>query len=191
MTQTLPALGSRIVIVGTYGAGKSTLAARLAALLNCPVHHLDASRWEAGWKLRPRADWLRELDAHLAAPAWIVDGNFEATLDRRLAACDTVIFLDFPLLGSALRVVRRRLSRASRPDLPDGLVERPNLRLARMLVEYRRSARPAIAALLASHGPGKHVLVLRGRKEVDDLLRDVAASSAQRDPSESESRRHA
>jgi adenylate kinase family enzyme len=106
------------VIVGTYGAGKSTLAARLAALLNYPVHHLDASRWEPGWKLRPRADWLRELDAHLAAPAWIVDGNFEATLDRRLVACDTVIFLDFPLLGSAYRVLRRRLSREARRDLP-------------------------------------------------------------------------
>ncbi|HEV2590288.1 MAG TPA: hypothetical protein VGU02_00215 [Gaiellaceae bacterium] len=185
------ALGSRIVIVGTYGAGKSTLAARLGAHLGFPVHHLDASRWQAGWALKPRGDWLRELDAHLAEPAWIVDGNFEATLDRRLAACDTVIFLDFPVLASAWRVVRRRLSRASRPDLPDGLVERPNLRLVRLLLDYHRSGRPTIAALVSAHRPGTKVIVLRGRDEVDELTRSVAASAAQREPSESDSRRHA
>jgi Adenylate kinase and related kinases len=87
------------VIVGAYGSGKTTLARRLGALTGARVCHLDATRWNPGWVLRPRDEWLQELDFVLAGDAWIVDGNFEATLERRLAACDVVVFLDFPVVG--------------------------------------------------------------------------------------------
>jgi adenylate kinase family enzyme len=168
-------IGPRVVVVGAYGAGKSTLASELGAVTGLPVHHLDAARWGPDWVLRPREEWLRELDEVLAGDAWIVDGNFEATLGRRLAVCDTAIFLDFPMLLSARRVVRRRLSRKQRQDLPDGLVERLNLRLLGLLRDYPRTVRPELVRLLRAHA---EVLVLRGPEDVAELLRRVQRPTA-------------
>ena len=157
-------------MVGAYGAGKTTLTRDLGAATGLPVHHLDAARWAQGWALRPREEWLHEVDEVLAGDRWIVDGNFEATLDRRLAACDTAIFLDFPMLLSARRVVRRRLSRAHRPDLPAGVVERLNLRLLGLLRDYPRTVRPELVRLLSDHAD---VIVLRSPEDVAEFVRRV------------------
>jgi adenylate kinase family enzyme len=172
------------VIVGAYGSGKTTLARRLGALTGARVYHLDATRWDSGWVLRPRDEWLQELDGVLAGGAWIVDGNFEATLERRLAACDVAVFLDFPLVPSAWRVLRRRFSRAARPDLPAGVAERPNLRLLGLLRDYRRTTRPELERLLAAHA--SHVTVLVARN--DDEVERVVEAIAQRQPTASDSR---
>ena len=40
----------RIVVVGTSGAGKTTLARRIAALLMLPHIELDAINWQPGWR---------------------------------------------------------------------------------------------------------------------------------------------
>jgi adenylate kinase family enzyme len=45
----------RIVVIGTSGAGKTTLARRIAVRLNLPHIELDAINWQAGW---------RDLDRH-------------------------------------------------------------------------------------------------------------------------------
>ncbi len=174
------------MIVGAYGSGKTTLARRLGALTGARVCHLDATRWNPGWVLRPRDEWLQELDAVLAGDAWIVDGNFEATLERRLAACDVVVFLDFPVAVSAWRVVRRRLSRGARPDLPAGLAERPNLRLLGLMRDYRRTTRREIVRLLSAHA--SHVTVLVARNDHD--VERVVDAIAQRQPTDSDNRFH-
>ena len=44
----------RIVIIGSGGAGKSTLAQQLGARLDLPVIHLDALYWQPGWVETPR-----------------------------------------------------------------------------------------------------------------------------------------
>ena len=48
----------RVIVIGSGGAGKSTLAKALGERLELPVVHLDAQFWQVGWKERDRADWL-------------------------------------------------------------------------------------------------------------------------------------
>ncbi len=54
-----------------------------------------------------------------------MDGNYGGTLARRLAACDTVVFLDMPRLLCLLRVVRcfLRYRGRSRPGMAAGCHE--------------------------------------------------------------------
>lgn len=40
----------RVLIVGSPGAGKSTLAKKLAARTGLPLTHLDDLYWNAGWE---------------------------------------------------------------------------------------------------------------------------------------------
>src|ERR1051325_11561095 len=116
----------RVLVIGSGGAGKSTFAARLGERTGLPVVHLDAHYWRAGWRETPREEWDARVDELLAADEWIIDGNYGGTLARRLAACDTVIFLDLPRTLCLWRVVKRRaLFRGrSRPDMAEGWPER-------------------------------------------------------------------
>jgi adenylate kinase family enzyme len=180
----------RVVVVGSYGAGKTTLARRLGELLGLEVFHLDALRWLPGWRLRPRPEWDALLERLVAGDRWIVDGNFEQTLEPRLRRADTVVVLDFPVLLSFLRVVRRRLARGARVDLADGCEERLNLQPLVQALGYRRRERRRIFHAVNRHVPdGTRVIVLRRPAQVEQLLArlddeaqapgEVAAGAAQ------------
>jgi adenylate kinase family enzyme len=168
----------RIVIVGTYGAGKTTLAAKLGSLLGLEVHHLDALRWLPGWQLRPFDEWLTISGRLVENDAWILDGNFEHTLELRLRRADTVIVLDFPTFLSLRRVGLRRLRRGTRPDLAPGLDERLNVRFLRLAFGYRRRVRPVILELVERYRDGRQLLVLRGPRDVSALLESVRRAAA-------------
>ena len=160
----------RVVVVGSYGAGKTTLARRLGALLGLEVFHLDALRWLPGWRLRPQPEWDALLARIVAGEAWIVDGNFERTLEPRLRRADTVVVLDFPPLLALARVLRRRLSRAARVDLAEGCRERLNLQPFAQALGYRRRERRRIEEAVARFAPGARVVVLRRPRDVEALL---------------------
>src|SRR5215470_7625258 len=97
----------KILVIGSGGAGKSTLAKRLGARLNLEVIHLDKVYWKPGWVEPPKAEWQNRVQELLNREAWIMDGNFSDTLVMRMAACDTVIFLDLARLICLWRVLKR------------------------------------------------------------------------------------
>lgn len=86
----------RVLIVGSPGAGKSTLAKKLAVQTGLPLIHLDDLYWNTGWMPVERTCWLARLHAALSGEAWIIDGNFSSTLLMRAYRADTVYFLMTP-----------------------------------------------------------------------------------------------
>ncbi len=84
----------KILIIGSGGSGKSTLAVRLGELLQLPVIHLDEHFWQPGWVEPPREEWKTKVDEFCSRDAWIMDGNYGGTLEERITASDTVLFLD-------------------------------------------------------------------------------------------------
>lgn len=86
----------RILIVGCSGAGKSTLSVKLSDMLDLPVVHLDALFWNEGWMPTPKTEFREKLQQALEEPEWIIDGNFNSTMEMRATYADLVIFLDFP-----------------------------------------------------------------------------------------------
>jgi adenylate kinase family enzyme len=68
----------RIVVVGTSGAGKTTLARRIASRLELPHIELDAINWQAGWRDLTRHDpqeFVRRVTEAIRGEAWVADGN--------------------------------------------------------------------------------------------------------------------
>src|SRR4051794_905502 len=110
----------RVLVIGSGGAGKTTLARRLAERTGLPLVHLDMLYWHAGWVPTGEPEWDRIIEELVSRDAWVMDGNYGRTLDRRLAACDTVIFLDLPRLVCLWRVIKRRwqYAGANRYSLP-------------------------------------------------------------------------
>ena len=99
----------RIAIVGCGGSGKSRLARVLGTRLGITPVHLDVLYYDKDWQPLDQetfASLQREL---VAAPRWIIDGNYASTLPIRMAAADTVIFLDLPGWACLWGIAARRL----------------------------------------------------------------------------------
>lgn len=166
----------RVLVIGSGGSGKTTLARRLGARLGLAVVHLDALYWRAGWVEPPREVW-RERVAELARrEAWVMDGNYSGTLEQRLAACDTVVFLDLPRTLCLWRVLKRGLTYhgRSRPDMAAGCPERLTLDFLLWVWRYPARSRPKVLRLLAAHAEGRRVVRLRSRAEVEEFLAGIA-----------------
>ncbi|MGZ8378879.1 MAG: AAA family ATPase [Gemmatirosa sp.] len=167
----------RVSIIGSGGAGKSTLAVRVAARLGVPLVHLDARYWHPGWIATPADVWRREVEALVAGPAWVMDGNYGGTLDLRLAASDTVVFLDLPRVVCLTRVLGRalRYRGRSRPDMAPGCPERLSWEFVRWVWEYPTRRRPDVLRRLAALAPTTRVVVLRSPRAVDAWLATLPA----------------
>lgn len=104
-------VGQRIVVVGTTGSGKTTLAQQLGEKLTLPHTSLDALNWGPKWTPVP-VETFRERTAQLvAAHCWIVDGNYTAVRDIVWGQADTLIWLDYSLPLIFWRLTKRSLHR--------------------------------------------------------------------------------
>lgn len=167
----------RVIVIGSGGAGKSTFARRLAACTGLPLIHLDALYWKAGWVEPAKEEWAATVERLVAGERWVMDGNYGGTLDRRFAACDTVVFLDLPRTVCLRRVVGRwmKYRGRSRPDIAEGCPEQLSWEFVRWIWGYPATRRPGILQRLAALDAGQRVIILRTRAEVEDFFRDLTA----------------
>lgn len=165
----------RVAVIGCPGAGKSTFALRMGAILGIEVIHLDLLYWRPGWVRTPTEEWLEAQRAALHGAAWIVDGNYGASLDQRLAASDTVIFLYYPRALCMWRAVGRVLRSpwVHRPDMAPGCRERLDLEFLRFIWTFRNAKRPGIVRRLQAAPPSTRVVYLRSSREADAFVQQL------------------
>jgi adenylate kinase family enzyme len=101
----------RVIVVGTPGAGKSTLAEQLALRLGYPFLELDALFWGPNWISVGREVFRERVRQAIAVDCWVAGGNYSAARDLLWAAADTLIWLDYPLWFSMVRLLRRTVRR--------------------------------------------------------------------------------
>lgn len=125
----------KILIIGSPGAGKSTLAGQLAQKTGLPVIHLDKywhdqSLWSKDLPQK-KQQWRKYIHKLVKQENWIMDGNYTSTLDIRIPGADLVIFLDYSRHIALLRTIKRRAKyhKAQRSDMPDDWQEKFNLGL--------------------------------------------------------------
>jgi adenylate kinase family enzyme len=101
----------RIVVIGTSGSGKTSMARALAARLGLPHVELDSLHWEPNWTEAP-TELLRERTLEATAGAgWVVDGNYNKLRDVVWPRADTIVWLDYSLPVVIWRVTIRTLRR--------------------------------------------------------------------------------
>jgi adenylate kinase family enzyme len=99
----------RIVVVGTSGAGKTTLARRIAALLELPHIELDAFDRQSEWRDLTRHDpeeFVSRVAEAIQAEAWVLDGNYGPVVLRLRRPGDVQQAVDL-LAGAAAGVQMR------------------------------------------------------------------------------------
>ena len=178
----------RIMVIGSGGSGKSTFARRLGEILGIEVVHLDREHWQPGWVAPPKEVWRGRVEQLAGGDSWIIDGNYSGTLDVRLAACDTVVFLDLPRAVCLWRVLKRALTLRgrTRADMAEGCVEKLDLSFLAWVWNYPSRTRPKVFALIEKHARGKRVVRLRTPASVEQFLAEVAEEAARRKQEASE-----
>jgi adenylate kinase family enzyme len=153
----------RVLVIGNSGAGKSTFSRALAARTRLPLIHLDSEFWQAGWKITPREQWRAKVAQLVTREAWIMDGNFGASLDLRLPRADTVVWFDYPRHVCLRRAVWRVLTTYGkvRADLAPGCPERFDLEFLRYIWDFNAKSRPQIVTMLTDHGRHLQPVVFR------------------------------
>jgi adenylate kinase family enzyme len=106
---------------------------------------------------------------------WVIDGNYSGTLDMRLEACDTVIFLDLPRTICVWRALKRWFlyRKNARPDMAEGCHERFSLEFIGWVWNYSRTTRPGIMQKLKTESKTKQIVRLRSRSQVEKFLASV------------------
>lgn len=162
----------RVLIIGCAGAGKSTFASKLARLTNLPLIHLDREFWRAGWVQTPRSEWRAKIVELVAGETWIMDGNYDSSLDLRLPRADTVIWFDYPRHQCLRRVVKRIATTygKARPDMAPGCPEQLDLEFLRWIWNFNRRERPALVHRLASDGSHLTPVIFRRDADVSQFL---------------------
>jgi adenylate kinase family enzyme len=171
----------RVSIIGSGGAGKSTLARKLGEITGLPVVHLDSEFWRPGWTETPKDEWRSRVEGLIEGEKWIIDGNFGGTMEIRLGAADTVILLDFPRMLCTYRAVKRAViyRNRTRPDMGPGCNEKLDLEFLRWVWQFPGKTLARIENRLERLGPDVRVVRLHSPREVEIFLNEVTNRFAQ------------
>lgn len=145
LKKTQPDL-KRILLIGSGGAGKSTLSKKLGELWMLPVVHLDKLFWQPGWQPLPRPEFIEKVKIELSKPEWIIDGNYDSSINLRAEHADLIIFLDYSNVLCVYRACKRAwINRGTtRSDMGEGCPEKIDWEFVRWIWRFRKDARPDI-----------------------------------------------
>ena len=164
----------KIILIGSGGSGKSTLARRLGENLKIPVYHLDALFWKPNWVGVPKDKQITIQNDLIKKDGWIIDGNYGGTMDIRLNAADTIIFLDLPrhicIYRSFKRIIHHR--NQARPDMGEGCEERFSFTFFKWIWEYPNTKKPIILNKLKQVSDEKEIIILKSTREIEKFLED-------------------
>ena len=161
----------KIIIIGCPGSGKTTFAKKLNHITELPLYHLDAI-WHKSDKTHiTREDFDLRISKILDMPEWIMDGNYNRTIEVRLRACDTVFLFDLPT-DLCIQGAIDRLGK-DREDLP-WIEQELTSELKHSIEEFPQSSFPRIYELLEQYGEDKTVIVFRSIEEADAYLHSIS-----------------
>lgn len=160
----------KIIIIGSPGSGKSTFARKLRDITNLPLYYLDML-----WHKKDRTNISREefdekLGKILKKDKWIIDGNYQRTIEMRLKECDTVFLMDYPLevclSGAEERVGKKR------EDLP-WIEEKIDEEFKQIIVDFSKNKLPQIYKLLEKYQKNKNIVIFKSREEADNYIKKM------------------
>ncbi len=156
----------KIIVIGSPGAGKSTFSRRLRDITGLPLYHLDMI-WHKPDKTNiSKEEFDRLLEEILVTDKWIIDGNYQRTLETRLEKCDTVFLMDF-LLDVCLAGAKARIGKR-RDDMP-WVEEELDEEFRQWIIDFPVMKLPEIYEMLDKYA-GKNIIVFKSRQEADEYL---------------------
>ena len=175
----------KIVVVGSTGSGKTTLARRAANIIGGRHIELDALYHQPNWT-PPDPEAFRDAvrAAITGQPRWVTDGGYRSLVsDITWTTADEIVWIELPFAITFSRMLRRTIARRARnEELWNGnresirgmLFSRDSLIL--FAIQHRNKYRDEYPAALSDPRLA-HVRAsrLRSRRAVGAWLRQLAS----------------
>jgi adenylate kinase family enzyme len=172
----------RVAIFGNAGAGKSTLARKLAEITGLPLHVIDKIQFKEGGDAVTQEEFLRMHADVLREDRWILDGfGTMATAWERFERADTLVHIDLPVATHYWWVTKRFIGGLFRtpPGWPKGSPLWSSTRQSyRVVGACNRTLTPKYRQLVAEMAATKRVHHLRSRAELAAFLDAVGREYA-------------
>lgn len=162
----------RIMIMGSAGSGKSTLAQALSKKTGIEAIHLDKEFWNPGWIMTEKSQQVVLHNELMKRDSWIIDGNYNASLEPRAKAADLIIFLDMPFHLCMYRVFSRYFKNRGkiRPDMCAGCEEKIDMEFINYIIFYHIKKKYSDFKKLSSYANESKILMLKSPSDVSKFL---------------------
>lgn len=158
---------SKIIVIGCPGAGKSVFSQKLSNITNLPLYHIDMLYHKNDGTHISREELENKLKDIFKNDDWIIDGNYQKTLEMRIKECNTIFLLDFPtdicLEGAKSRIGKKR------DDLP-WIEEKLDENFEQCIINFKDKKLPQIYELLNKYKEKHNVIVFKSREESDNYI---------------------
>lgn len=161
----------KIMVIGCPGSGKSTFSRTLHKLTGIPLFHLDMMNWNSDRTIVDKDIFLNQLLKTIHMDEWIIDGNYGSTIELRLQACDTVVFLDYST-NICLDGIKKRRGKP-RTDIPwIENEDEEDTEFIEFIKNYNYQNRPMVMELLDKY-LHKDIYIFKTRKEANEFLKQI------------------
>lgn len=161
---------NKVIVIGCPGSGKSIFSRALHERTGLPLYHLDLLYWNSDRTTVSKEVFRERLQNVLMLDSWIIDGNYGSTIEMRMAECDTVFFLDFPL-EICIDGVRERMGKP-RPDMP-WIETEDDEEFLEFIRNFEKESKPKILTLLQIYQE-KNIIILKSREEVNIFINNLS-----------------
>lgn len=159
----------KVIIIGSPGAGKSVFSKKLKDITKLPLYHLDMLYHKKDGTHISKEELEEKLKIIFKEEKWIIDGNYQRTLELRLKECDTVFLLDFPtdicIKGAESRIGKKR------DDIP-WVEENFDEKFKECIINFSGEKLPQIYKLLDKYKYNTNIIIFKTREEADNFIKD-------------------
>ena len=161
----------KVIVIGCPGSGKTTFAVKLNKCTGLPLYYLDAI-WHKPDKTHISRDEFDERIREIFnTHEWIIDGNYNRTIEMRLQQCDTVFLFDLPT-DVCLQGAKERLGKG-RYDLP-WIEKESDPEFEGFIKEFAEKSLPKIYSLIEKYKAEKDIVIFKSREDADDYINYVS-----------------
>ena len=157
----------RAVVIGCSGSGKSVFSRKLRAATGLSLYYLDMIWHKPDGTNISREEFDKQLDSIISRDSWIIDGNYQRTLETRIKACDTVFLFDLPteicIEGALSRIGKKR------EDMP-WFENELDPEFRQWIESFRANQLPEVYRLLEKYKNNREIVVFRTREQADEFI---------------------
>jgi adenylate kinase family enzyme len=173
-------IGRRVCVIGTSGAGKTTVARAIADRRGFTYIDNDAIIWHANWEPAPKLEIYAAKELATRGDGWVTDGNLGHDPDDELLLerCDTLVWLDLSRAVVHWQVIKRSVARViTREPLAHGNRESLRLMLSKdsiilWSIQSFERRRRRYGELFARR-ERRHLIRLTSRRQIADWLTTI------------------